>query len=87
MEVAIAAKINDARFPQRLRGYNIGDVDQFLADLAGRLIGGQEVNAEDLRRTRFRQTLRGYGVQEVDALLRDIELGLTGAPPPPASWP
>jgi DivIVA domain-containing protein len=64
----MADEVRQIEFHQRVRGYRVEDVDNFLAKLvieleAGRPIGELCVSAK------LRQNLRGYDIEEVDRFL------------------
>jgi DivIVA domain-containing protein len=69
---SVAALVANAQFRLALKGYNVKDVDEFLADIADRTEHGQVIPASEFDGVRFRLGLKGYNVDDVDSFLSNL---------------
>jgi DivIVA domain-containing protein len=72
--------INGVTFRRTLKGYNAGEVDQFLKGVSGRIQTGDDVSAQELSDITFHLSLNGYDIAEVDAYIGTIAKATGGHP-------
>ncbi len=66
------ARLREAEFSSRLRGYDTEAVKRFLSSIADRLDSGQRVASDEVATARFELTLRGSCSEEVDSFLAEL---------------
>ena len=66
-----ADQVRSVEFKQRLRGYRIQDVDDFLEEVARAIDAGQPV-APMCDHVAFGQRMRGYDIEQVDRFLEQL---------------
>lgn len=67
---SVRTRITHVQFRLTLNGYNVDEVDNFLADLAQRIEIGDTISGKDLSDLSFDRSLKGYETQEVDAFVQ-----------------
>ena len=70
------AALRTASFSQKLRGYDVESVDNFLQGMADQVESGTLIGLETVAEARFELALRGYACDEVDAFLADLKTQL-----------
>jgi DivIVA domain-containing protein len=73
---SLSQRIESVKFRLGLKGYNVDEVDRFLANLSHRIDNGDAITANELDHPQFRRSLKGYNIDEVDGFVRDIASSL-----------